>query len=93
MTNLIRLRTEPCSVCEKTLTLGVVTEQLKPDITGLDLFLDLHGIEDENKHARLLYIDEKGFVRTISTITKFVQLLHENPRKETHHFNGGKDYD
>ncbi|MHA2304615.1 MAG: hypothetical protein ACXACU_04415 [Candidatus Hodarchaeales archaeon] len=76
MTDLIRLRTEPCSVCNKTLALGVISDQLKPNVTGLDLFLDLHGIEDEQKHARLLYIDANGFVRTITVITKFSDVLH-----------------
>ncbi|MHA1969333.1 MAG: hypothetical protein ACW964_16225 [Candidatus Hodarchaeales archaeon] len=76
MTDLIRLRTEPCSVCNKTLALGVIADQLKPNVTGLDLFLDLHGIEDEQKHARLLYIDANGFVRTITVITKFSDVLH-----------------
>jgi hypothetical protein len=77
MTEIMRIRTEPCPICEKMIALGIVAEQLKPNITGLDLFLDLHGLEDEQKHARLLYIDEKGFVRTISLITKFSQILHE----------------
>lgn len=77
MTDLIRIRTEPCPICEKIVALGIIAEHLKPDITGLDLFLDLHGLEDEQKHARLLYIDAKGFVRTISVITKFSQILHE----------------
>lgn len=77
MTELIRIRTEPCSICNKTLPLSIEAEQLKPDITGLDLFLDLHGIDDETPHARLLYIDAKGFVRTISIITKFSHVLHK----------------
>lgn len=76
MANLIRLRTEPCSVCNKTYALGVNAEQLNPDVTGLDLFLDLHGIEDEQKHARLLYIDATGFVRSITIIKKFSEILH-----------------
>ncbi len=76
MTDLIRLRTEPCSICDKTYALGVAAEKLKPNVTGLDLFLDLHGIEDEQKHARLLYIDANGFVRTITIINKFSEILH-----------------
>ena len=78
MSNLIRLRTEPCSVCKTTLALCISADQLKPDVTGLDLFLDLHGIDGEQSHARLLYIDAKGFVRTISTITKFTSVLHKD---------------
>ncbi|MFX0185094.1 MAG: hypothetical protein ACFE95_18580 [Candidatus Hodarchaeota archaeon] len=77
MTDLIRIRTEPCSICNNTIPLSVEAEQLKPDITGLDLFLDLHGVDYETPHARLLYIDAKGFVRTISVITKFSHVLRK----------------
>jgi hypothetical protein len=76
--DLIRLRTEPCSICNKTLALSVLAEELQPDITGLDLFLDLHGINGEPPHARLLYVDAGGFVRTISPIKKFTTILHED---------------
>lgn len=78
MVNIIRLRTEPCSICNKTLALGISEDKLAPDVTGLDLFLDLHGIDDEEAHARLLYVDAEGVVRTISTITKFTSLIHKN---------------
>lgn len=78
----MRIRTEPCSICKKTLALSVIAEELQPDVTGLDLFLDLHGINEEPSHARLLYIDANGFVRTISLITKFTSLLHEDPKEE-----------
>ena len=80
--DLIRLRTEPCSICQKTLALSILAEELQPDVTGLDLFLDLHGIDDEQSHARLLYIDETGIVRTISLITKFTTALHDTPPDE-----------
>ena len=77
MNEIIRLRTEPCSVCKKTLALGVKASELKPDVTGLDLFLDLHGLDHDPPHTRLLYIDGKGFVRTITMITKFTEILHK----------------
>ncbi len=78
MNEIIRLRTEPCSICNKTLALGVKASELKPDITGLDLYLDLHGLDGDSPHARLLYIDGKGFVRTITMITKFTDILHKD---------------
>ncbi len=78
MVNIIRIRSEPCSICNKTLALGIPADKLAPDVTGLDLLLDLHGIDDEQSHARLLYVDVKGVVRTISTITKFTSLIHQN---------------
>ncbi|MHA1226816.1 MAG: hypothetical protein ACTSPV_08760 [Candidatus Hodarchaeales archaeon] len=77
MTEIIRLRTEPCSVCDKTFALGIPSNQLQPDVTGLDVFLDLHGLDHEVPHARILYVDEKGFVRTISVIKKFTTILRE----------------
>ncbi|MFX0123903.1 MAG: hypothetical protein ACFFAE_09715 [Candidatus Hodarchaeota archaeon] len=79
MPNLIRLRTEPCSICNKTLALSIAAEELQPDVTGLDLFLDLHGINEERSHARLLYVDAKGFVRTLTIITKFTTILQGPP--------------
>ena len=78
----MRLRTEPCPICKKTLALTISANQLNPDVTGLDLFLDLHGIDEEQSHARLLYIDVTGLVRTISTITKFTSLLHKETPSE-----------
>jgi hypothetical protein len=77
MTNTLRLRTEPCDVCKKTLALSVEKENLKPDITGLDLFVDLHGLDNDPSHIRILYIDAEGFVRSINTISKFTHLLRE----------------
>lgn len=80
--DFIRLRTEPCSLCNKTLALSILAEELQPDVTGLDLFLDLHGINEEQSHARLLYIDENGIVRTITLVTKFTIPLHDDPPTE-----------
>lgn len=77
MTKYMRLRTEPCTICNKKYALGIPSGQLEPDITGLDVFLDLHGLDEELPHVRILYIDGKGFIRTISTIKKFTKILRE----------------
>jgi len=77
MSNKIRLRAEPCSVCKNTIALSVSKEELKPDITGLDMFVDMHGIEENPSHIRVLYIDAKGFVRSIKTLTKFATYLRK----------------
>ncbi len=77
MSETLRLRTEPCTVCQKTLALSVPTEKLQPDVTGLDIFIDTHGINDDPSHIRILYIDAVGFVRVINTISKFTTLLRE----------------
>ncbi|MFW9778449.1 MAG: hypothetical protein ACFFE8_06295 [Candidatus Heimdallarchaeota archaeon] len=78
MNEILRLRTEPCSICNETLALGISANELKPDVTGLDLFIDNHGLDDvEQPHVRLLYIDAEGVVRTISTVLKFCHVLHK----------------
>lgn len=78
MTEILRIRTEPCNICNKTIPLGILAEELKPDITGLDLFVDNHGLAEKDRpHVRLLYIDAEGVIRTISTVTKFCQVLHK----------------
>ena len=77
MTENLRLRTEPCKVCQKTLALSVPVSELQPDLTGLDIFIDTHGINDDPSHIRILYIDAEGFVREINTISKFTTLLRE----------------
>jgi len=77
MTKTIRLRAEPCSVCKSTIALSISEEELKPDITGLDIFVDIHGIEEDPSHIRILYIDEKGFVRSIKTLAKFATYLRK----------------
>ncbi len=77
MSETIRLRAEPCPVCKSTIALSVSKEELKPDITGLDIFVDMHGIEEDPSHIRVLYIDAEGFVRSIKTLTKFATYLRK----------------
>jgi len=74
---MIRLRAEACSICKNTIALSVSEEELKPDITGLDIFVDMHGIEENPSHIRILYIDAEGFVRSIKTIKKFATFLRK----------------
>ncbi len=77
MSETIRLRAEPCPVCKSTIALVVSKEELKPDITGLDIFVDIHGFEEDLSHIRILYIDAKGFVRSVKTLTKFAKYLRK----------------
>ena len=77
MSKSLRLRAEPCSICKSTIALSVSQENLKPDITGLDIFVDMHGINEDPSHIRILYIDAKGFVRSIKTIKKFANYLRK----------------
>lgn len=75
MSEPLRLRVEPCSICKKTIALSVSQEDLKPDITGLDIFVDIHGIDEDPSHVRILYIDAKGFVRSIKTLSKYAKYI------------------
>ena len=77
MSEAIRLRAEPCSICKSTIALSISKEELEPDITGLDIFVDMHGVEENPSHIRILYIDPKGFVRSIVTLTKFAKYLRK----------------
>ena len=77
MSKSLRLRAEPCSICKSTIALSISQEDLKPDITGLDIFVDIHGIDEDPSHIRILYIDAKGFVRSIKTIRKFASYLRK----------------
>ena len=77
MIETIRLRAEPCPVCKSTIALSISKEELKPDITGLDIFVDAHGVEEDPSHVRVLYIDTEGFVRSIKTLTKFATYLRK----------------
>ena len=47
MSETLRLRAEPCSICKNTIALSVSQADLKPDITGLDIFVDMHGIDED----------------------------------------------
>ena len=75
MSEPLRLRSEPCSICKSTIALTVLKKDLQPDITGLDIFVDMHGMEHTTPHIRILYIDGNGFVRSIKTLTKFANYL------------------
>jgi hypothetical protein len=77
MSETIRLRAEPCPICKSTIALSISKEELKPDITGLDIFVDIHGIEGDHSHVRILYIDAEGFVRSIKTLSKFATYLRK----------------
>jgi len=71
----IMIRTEPCNVCNKKVNLSIDDEELNPDVTGLDLFIDNHGIQNDPPHSRLLYIDKEGSVRSSKVISKFTKTI------------------
>lgn len=71
----LMIRTEHCEVCNKRVKLSIENEELNPGVTGLDLFIDNHGIQDDPPHSRLLYIDKEGSVRSSKVITKFTKYF------------------
>ena len=63
MVETLRLRAEPCSLCKKTIALSVSQEDLKPDITGLDIFIDMHGIDEDTPHNLIQQIQPDILVK------------------------------
>lgn len=48
----------------------------KPSISGVCQVVDIHGLtESEQKHVRILYVDERYSVRSISVITTIADRL------------------
>ncbi|MFX0014145.1 MAG: hypothetical protein ACFFB2_06620 [Promethearchaeota archaeon] len=68
--DLVDLNCEPCSVCRKAIPLKMNRNDYKPSISGVCQVVDIHGLTDsEEKHVRILYVDDRFSVRSISVIT------------------------
>ena len=68
-TDLVDLNCEPCSVCKKAIPLKMNKNDYKPSISGVCQVVDIHGLSNsEEKHVRILYVDERFSVRSISVI-------------------------
>lgn len=60
---------EACEICNRQINLRMKKSDIKPSITGVSTVLDIHGLEDNPPHARILYVDERMSVRSFSTVT------------------------
>ncbi len=77
MSSLNQLHVEPCEICKKRVNLSLKTATITPTLTGMDTFLDMHGILDNPPHVRVLYVDAHGSVRSYVIIKKFVGVPPE----------------
>ena len=67
---IVALNCEPCSVCKKTIPMRLKKSDYKPSISGVCQVVDIHGLNHpEQRHVRILYVDERFSVRSISVIT------------------------
>ncbi len=71
----VTLSCEPCPICNKSVTLTIPKDDIKPSLTGVTTVLDLHGLDKKGlpPHARILYVDERYSVRSFSVVTAFAK--------------------
>ena len=60
---------EACDVCGRQIHLRLKKSDVKPSITGVSTVLDIHGLDMDPPHARILYVDERMSVRSFSIVT------------------------
>ena len=75
--NLVDLNCEPCAICKKAIPLKMDKTQYKPSISGVCQVVDIHGLDHEEQHVRILYVDERFSVRSISLITTIADKLRK----------------
>ena len=73
--NLVDLNCEPFAICKKAIPLKMNKKDYKPSISGVCQVVDIHGLDQEQKHVRILYVDERFSVRSISLITTIADRL------------------
>ncbi len=68
--DIVALICEPCEICKKTIPMRMRKSDYKPSISGVCQVVDIHGLTNsEQRHVRILYVDERFSVRSISVIT------------------------
>ena len=73
--DLVDLNCEPCGICGKSIPLKMNRNDYKPSISGVCQVVDVHGIDHAKKHVRILYVDERFSVRSISLITTIADKM------------------
>ncbi|MFX0086011.1 MAG: hypothetical protein ACFFAU_10065 [Candidatus Hodarchaeota archaeon] len=67
---IVDLNCEPCSICKKTIAMKMKKSDYKPSISGVCQVVDIHGLtHPKQRHVRILYVDERYSVRSISVIS------------------------
>ena len=67
--DIVNLNCEPCSICKRTIPLKMKRSDYKPSISGVCQVVDIHGLKEPQRHVRILYVDERFSVRSISVIS------------------------
>ena len=67
--DFVSLNCEPCSVCKKAIPLKMRKKDYIPSISGVCQIVDTHGLSKDKRHVRILYVDERFSVRSISVIS------------------------
>lgn len=75
MSEKVQLKLESCKVCKRKFSLRIAKEVLVPDITGTCQVADVHGLDHENPHIRILYVDTNGAVRSFTVIDKISDTI------------------
>ncbi|MHA1215296.1 MAG: hypothetical protein ACTSR2_03335 [Candidatus Hodarchaeales archaeon] len=73
--DLVNLNCEPCSVCKRVIPLKMKRADYKPSISGVCQVVDIHGLTEPQRHVRILYVDERFSVRSISVITTIADTI------------------
>ena len=74
--DVVDLNCEPCEICRKAIPLKMKKSDYKSSISGVCQVVDVHGLDHpEKKHVRILYVDERFSVRSISLITTIADKL------------------
>ncbi len=75
--DLVDLNCEPCTICKKAIPLKMNKKHYKSSISGVCQVVDIHGLGHKEKHVRILYVDERFSVRSISLITTIADRLRK----------------
>ncbi|MFW9854118.1 MAG: hypothetical protein ACFFFG_03630 [Candidatus Thorarchaeota archaeon] len=67
--DFVALNCEPCPICKKAIPLKMRKKDYKPSISGVCQVVDIHGLDNDEGHVRILYVDERFSVRSISVIS------------------------
>ncbi|WP_455141447.1 hypothetical protein [Candidatus Hodarchaeum mangrovi] len=73
--DIVNLNCEPCSICKRAIPLKMKRSDYKPSISGVCQVVDIHGLKEPQRHVRILYVDERFSVRSISVISTIADIL------------------
>ncbi len=69
----VMLRGEACPVCKKHILLTMDDSQIQPGPSGTETVADIHGLDMDPPHLRVLYVDPSGSVRSFITVKKVLK--------------------